>query len=83
MKWIQRVLLKIESGHVSVHRLTDGQTDKVKPVYPLSTSLKRVNNNDKFFPAPVTALDVSVCKYIDLPSLTPNHLELEGWIGQP
>ena len=25
MKWIQRVLLKIESGHDSVHRQTDGQ----------------------------------------------------------
>ena len=37
MKWIQRVLLKIQSGHDSVHRQTDrrtdGQTDKVKPVY--------------------------------------------------
>ena len=43
MKWIRRVLLKIENGHDSVDRLTDGQmdrwtdgvTDKVKPVYPL------------------------------------------------
>ena len=42
MKWICRVLLKIQSGHDSVHRRTDrrtdGQmdrwTDKVKPVYP-------------------------------------------------
>ena len=38
MKWIQRVLLKIQSWHDSVHRQTDGrtgvQTDKVKPVYP-------------------------------------------------
>ena len=39
MKWIWRVLLKIQSGHDSVHRwtdgqLTDGQTDKVKPAYP-------------------------------------------------
>ena len=34
MKWIRRVLLKIQSGHDSVHRQTDGQTDKVKPVYP-------------------------------------------------
>ena len=41
MKWIQWVLLKIQSGHDSVHRRTDGQTDKVIPVYPLSTSLKR------------------------------------------
>ena len=27
MKWIRRVLLKIQSGHDSVHRQTDGQTD--------------------------------------------------------
>ena len=27
MKWIRRVLLKIQSGHDSVHRRTDGQTD--------------------------------------------------------
>ena len=41
MKWIRHVLLKIQSGHDSIHKWTDGQTDKVKPVYPLSTSLKR------------------------------------------
>ena len=39
MKWIQWVLWKIQSGHHSVHRRTDGRTegqmDKVKPVYPL------------------------------------------------
>ena len=34
MKWIWWVLLKIQSGHDSVHRWTDGQTEKVKPVYP-------------------------------------------------
>ena len=34
MKWIRWVLLKIQSGHDSVHRRTDGQTDKVMPVYP-------------------------------------------------
>ena len=42
MKWIWRVLLKIQSGHDSVHRRTDGQMDKhtdgqtykVKPVCP-------------------------------------------------
>ena len=34
MKWIQWVLLKIQSGHDSVHRRTDGQTDKVILVYP-------------------------------------------------
>ena len=38
MNWIRRVLLKIQSGNDSVHRRTDGrtdgQTDKVKPVYP-------------------------------------------------
>ena len=42
MKWIQWVLLKIQSRHDSVHRRTDGQTDgrtdgqtdKVIPVYP-------------------------------------------------
>ena len=34
MKWMRRVLLKIQSGHDSVHRRTDGRTDKVKPVYP-------------------------------------------------
>ena len=38
MKWIWWVLLKIQSGHDSVHRRTDGrtdgQTDKVIPVYP-------------------------------------------------
>ena len=34
MKWIRWVLLKIQSGHDSVHRRIDGQTDKVIPVYP-------------------------------------------------
>ena len=34
MKWIWWELLKIQSGHDSVHRRTDGQTDKVIPVYP-------------------------------------------------
>ena len=38
MKWMQYVLLKIQSGHDSVHRRTDGRTDgqmdKVIPVYP-------------------------------------------------
>ena len=33
-KWIRWVLLKIQSGHDYVHRRTDGQTDKVIPVYP-------------------------------------------------
>ena len=35
MTWIRRVVYTIQSGHVSVHRRTDGQTDKVEPVYPL------------------------------------------------
>ena len=34
MKWIRWELLKIQSGHDSVHRWTDRQTDKVKPIYP-------------------------------------------------
>ena len=34
MKWIRWVLLKIQSRHDSIHRWTDGQTDKVIPVYP-------------------------------------------------
>ena len=42
MKWIPWVFLKIQSGHDSVHRRTDGQTDgrtdgqtdRVIPVYP-------------------------------------------------
>ena len=34
MKLIRWVLLKIQSGHDSVHRRTDGQTDKMIPVYP-------------------------------------------------
>ena len=34
MKWIWQVLLKIQSGHDSVLRWTDGQMDKVKAVYP-------------------------------------------------
>ena len=33
MNWIPWVLLQIQSGHDSVHRWTDGQTNKVKPVY--------------------------------------------------
>ena len=44
MKWIQWVLLKIQSGHNSVHRRTDGQTDRRtrwNQYTPLSTSLKR------------------------------------------
>ena len=34
MKWIRWVFLKIQSRHDSVNRRTDGQTDKVIPVYP-------------------------------------------------
>ena len=34
MKWIWWVLLKIQSGHDSVHRRTDRRTDMVKPVCP-------------------------------------------------
>ena len=49
MKWIQQVLLNIQSGHDSVHRRTDRQTDKVKPVYPLSTLLKRGYNENTVF----------------------------------
>ena len=47
MKWIWWVLLKIQSGHDSVHRWdrrTDGRTDRRTRWYqytPLSTSLKR------------------------------------------
>ena len=44
MKWIRWVLLKIQSGHDSVHRQTDGRTDRRTRWYqytPLSTSLKR------------------------------------------
>ena len=44
MKWIRWVLLKIQSGHDSVHRRTDGRTDRRTRWYqytPLSTSLKR------------------------------------------
>ena len=54
MKWIRRVLWKIHSGHDSVHRQTeDGQTDKVKPVYPLQlhirfTSLTKYNLQECF-----------------------------------
>ena len=39
MKWIPRVLLKIQSGHDYVHRRADGQGETNVP--PLSTSLKR------------------------------------------
>ena len=39
MKWIRWVLLKIQSGHDSVHRRTDGQGDTSIP--SLSTSLKQ------------------------------------------
>ena len=48
MKWIRWVFLKIQSGHDSVHRRTDGQTDgqtdgrtRWYQYTPLSTSLKR------------------------------------------
>ena len=34
MKWIQWVLLNLQSGHDSVHWRTDGRTDKVIRVYP-------------------------------------------------
>ena len=56
INWIRQVLLKIESGHDSVHRWTDGQRDRgtegrtdrqtdrrtrLNQYIPLSTSLKR------------------------------------------
>ena len=39
MKWMQLVFWMIHCGHDSAHRRTDGQTGKVKPMYPPSTSL--------------------------------------------
>ena len=48
MKWIRWVLLKIQSGHDSVHRWTDGRMDRRTRWYqytPLSTSLKRGGYN--------------------------------------
>ena len=57
MKWIQWVLLKIQSGHDSAHRRTDRQMDKVKPVYPLTTLLKwgysDVHSTDQIFNLPI------------------------------
>ena len=50
MKWIRWVLLKIQSGHDSVHGRTDGRTDRRTRWYqytPLSTSLKRGYNKVK------------------------------------
>ena len=47
MKWIRWVLLKIQSGRDSVHRWTDGQTDRRtrwSQYTSLSTSLKRGYN---------------------------------------
>ena len=44
MKWIRQILLKIQSGHDSVHRRTDGWTNRQtrwNQYTPLSTSLKR------------------------------------------
>ena len=38
MKWIQWVLLKIQSGHDSVHRRTDGQGDTSIPPFQLRWS---------------------------------------------
>ena len=38
MKWIRWVLLKIQSGHDSVHRRTDGQGDTSIPPYQLHWS---------------------------------------------
>ena len=38
MKWIRSVLLKIQSGHDSVHRRTDGQGDTSIPPYQLRWS---------------------------------------------
>ena len=59
MKWIRWVFLKIQSGHDSVHRRTDGQmdgrtdgpTDKVIPVYPPinfveAGGIKNANNSN-------------------------------------
>ena len=38
MKWIRWVLLKIQSGHNTVHRRTDGQGDTSKPPFQLRWS---------------------------------------------
>ena len=38
MKWIRRALLKIQSGHNSVHRRTDGQGETSIPPFQLSWS---------------------------------------------
>ena len=47
MKWIRWVLLKIQSGHDSVHRRTDGQGDTSIPPFQLRWS--RGYNNIFFF----------------------------------
>ena len=52
MKWIQRVLLNIQSRHDCVHRRTNGRTDgqiRWNQYTPLSTSLKRGYNNFKYW----------------------------------
>ena len=48
IKWIRLVLWKLQSGHDSVNRRTDGQTDDVKPVYPPSILLSGGIISSKF-----------------------------------
>ena len=46
MKSIRQVLLKILSGHDSVHRRTDRQMDKVKAVYPPFNFIEALGYNE-------------------------------------
>ena len=54
MKWIRWVLLKIQSGHDSVHRGTDGQGDTSIPPFQLRWS-------EGYNKKPISLLNVPIC----------------------
>ena len=56
MKWIQRVLLKIQSGHDSVHRRTDRQDETSIPPFQLRWSWGYNKINPGYLPLAPTAL---------------------------
>ena len=61
MKWMPWVLLKIQSGHDSVHRRTDRQTDKAKPVYHSFNFVEAVGKMRNWSNSSKHALIISKC----------------------
>ena len=72
MKWIRWVLLKIQSGHDSVHRRTDGQGDTSIPPFQLRWS----GGYNKLVHSPL----LFTCQNSRQKRVTNDHLEMGHYL---